>query len=139
MNTKSLLKRSAMISACITATLIVSGAAHAHHSWALYDLPTCKTVEGTVRTFEWNFPHTWLWVYTPNNKGGQDIWGFEGEPPSNLSEHGWSKTTLKKGDKITVKFSPLKDGRMGGAYSKVTLPSGKVMLGPRGGADVCAK
>ncbi|MGC3981624.1 MAG: DUF6152 family protein [Steroidobacteraceae bacterium] len=128
-----------MASALLLSCLSMSGAAQAHHSWALYDLPTCKVIEGTVRTFEWNFPHTWLWVYVPNAKGGQDIWGFQGEPPSNLSEHGWTNTTLKKGDKIKIKFSPLKDGRNGGAMSQVTLPTGKVMIGPRGGADVCAK
>lgn len=127
------------VAALVTVTGLLGTPAQAHHSWAAFDLTTCKVVEGTVRTFEWNFPHTWLWVYVPNKKGGEDVWGFEGEPPSNLGEHGWTRASLKKGDKVKVKFSPLKDGRNGGGFSRIVLADGKVLLGPRGGKDICAK
>jgi hypothetical protein len=110
----------------------------AHHSFSMFDNKQCKSIVGTVRNFEWNFPHSWIWLNVANSKGGIDVWGFEGEPPSNLAQHGWKKTTLKKGDKVTLRYSPLKDGQNGGAYSVATLADGTVLSGMRGRSDICA-
>jgi hypothetical protein len=110
----------------------------AHHSFAMFDNSKCANLSGTVRVMQWNFPHTWIWLNVPDGKGGIVAWGFEGEPPSNLSQEGWKKTTLKKGDKITVRYSPLRDGRNGGAFSAVTLADGSVLASVRGRNDICA-
>jgi hypothetical protein len=118
---------------------VTSSEAPAHHSFAMFDNGTCRDITGTVRTFQWSFPHSWIWINVPNPKGGIDTWGFEGEPPSNLAQDGWTKTSLKKGEKITVRFSPLKDGRNGGAFSVVTLADGRQLVSERGRNDVCAK
>lgn len=129
------LMRTLVLSLCGVTAGLSGDIASAHHSFANFDNTKCVTLAGTVRNYEWTFPHSWIWITVQNNKGGTDIWGFEGEPPSNLSQRGWSKTSLKKGDKITVKFSPLRSGQMGGAFSSVTLPDGKVLAGAR---DACS-
>jgi len=115
----------------------VSQSALAHHSFASYDMETCKTLEGSVRNFQWTFPHTWIWLFVTNEKGEQDIWGFQGEPPSNLGQDGWTKTSLTKGDVIKITFKPLSDGRNGGAFSMVEKADGTRLVGPVGHEDPC--
>jgi Family of unknown function (DUF6152) len=116
-------------SALAITTLLTSGSAFAHHSQALFDMSKCQTLEGTVRTFEYQFPHSWLWVVVPNAKGSEDVWGFESASPSQMIEvePRWKKDVVKKGDKVKVKFSPLRDGRTGGAMATLTLPDGTTL------------
>ena len=118
--------------------LTAASTSNAHHSFAMFDNTKCFNISGTVRTMQWNFPHSWIWLNVPDGKGGVVAWGFEGEPPSNLSQEGWKKTSLKKGDKVTVRYSPLRDGRNGGAFSGVTLADGSVLASVRGRNDICA-
>lgn len=124
--------------ALIVSTSVAGGAAMAHHSQALFDMTKCQTISGTVRTFQYQFPHSWLWLVVNNDKGAQDVWGFESSAPSQMMElePRWKRDVVKKGDKITVKFSPLKDGRTGGAMASVTLPDGTVL---RAATPACAK
>lgn len=122
--------KKARLRALFAATfLIVMGGVSpsAHHSFAPFDVTTQKTVSGAVKQVEWTNPHTWIWVDVPNDRGGVDAWGFEGMSPNYLARRGWSKDTLKPGDKITVAFRPLKDGSKGGMFVNATLASGKVM------------
>ena len=130
--------RPKFLAAWLLALAAVAGEAPAHHSFSMFDNATCRDITGTVRAFQWNFPHSWIWINVPNAKGGVDAWGFEGEPPSNLAQDGWTKGSLKKGEKVTVRFSPLRDGRNGGAFSAVTLRDGKQLASPRGRNDICA-
>lgn len=107
-------------------------AAFAHHSTAMFDLTKTVTVHGTVESFEWTNPHTWIWLNVENASKGTDRWGIEGMSPNFLSRTGWTRHALKAGDKVTAEINPLKDGRNGGFCVSVTLPDGKV-LRSRGG------
>ena len=106
----------------------VCGTAYAHHSFSMFDMKTTKTIAGTVKTFEWTNPHTWLWIMVPNEKGELEQWGIEGMSPNYLGRRGWSKSTLKAGDKISVVVRPLRDGSRGGMFVRATLADGKVLL-----------
>ena len=123
----------------MTAGLLGSGPALAHHSFAMFDMSTTKAVSGAVTDFQWTNPHTWIWLNAPTAAGGVELWGVEGMSPNFLERRGWSKTTLKVGDKVTVFIHPLKDGGKGGSFVKITLPDGKEMnmMGayPGGGAS----
>lgn len=126
------------LAACAATMLMMSGAAQAHHSKAMFDSSKCSTLEGTVRTFEWAYPHSWLWVYIHNATTGDDeVWGFESMSPSQLYgvDHRWTRDALKKGDKVQIRFSPTKDGSHAGSMNSVTLPDGRVFLGA---PDACA-
>lgn len=117
--------------------LALPGVAQAHHSYAMFDKTKTLEVTGTVRTVQWTNPHVYIWIYVPNGKGANDVWGVEfGAGPNGLERHGWSRNSINPGDKITMKINPLKDGRTGGLFLNVKLPNGKVMnLGgqPEGG------
>jgi uncharacterized protein DUF6152 len=115
-----------------------SGNAFAHHSQVLFDMTQCLTISGTVRTWQFESPHSWLWVVVPNARGSSDVWGFEASSPAQMieAEHRWKRDVVKTGDKVTVRYSPLKDGRTGGALNTVTLPDGTTL---RAATPACAK
>jgi hypothetical protein len=103
--------------------------AYAHHSFGMFDVKKCLTMAGTVKKLEWEYPHIWLWLVTEGADHSQVIWGFEGGDPGTLAVQGWNADILKKGDKITVYFNPLLDGRKGGSMRVVVLPNGNVVSG----------
>ena len=120
--------RSKLTKFALAAALVgFSAAGPAHHSFSMFDMKTTKTLAGTVKQFEWTNPHTWLWIYVPNEKGEMEQWGIEGMSPNYLGRRGWSKNTLKAGDKVTLEIHPLRNGEHGGTFLNVTLPGGKVM------------
>ena len=82
---------------------------------------------GTVKRLDWTNPHTWVWVDVPNEQGGTDTWGFEGMSPNYLARRGWTKSTLKPGDTISVVFRPLRDGSKGGSFMNAKFPDGRVL------------
>ena len=107
--------------------LAAGATATAHHSFAPFDLTMEKTITGTVSKFEWTNPHSWIWVDVPNEKGGLDSWAVEGMSPNYLARRGWTKTTLKPGDKVTIAVRPLRSGENGGMFVRATLADGRVL------------
>jgi hypothetical protein len=100
----------------------------AHHSTALFHWGQEKKLENaTVERWDWTNPHVFLYVRVPNKAGGTDRWAFEGMSPNHLSREGWTKRTLKPGDKINLTYYPLKDTRKGGFNVSVTFPGGKTI------------
>jgi hypothetical protein len=103
--------------------LACAGTALAHHTYAMFDTTRQLSVSGVVAKFEWKNPHTYLWVYVPSttSAGTYDLWAFENASPSLLSKKGWSKESLKPDDKVTVVYSPLRDGKPGGHCLKISI------------------
>lgn len=104
----------------------------AHHSTAMFDYSKSKTLNGVVRVFQWTNPHSFIQVTVPDGKGGQQEWSIECGTPTQMALTGWSKTSLKHGDKVTVAIAPLRDGTNGGTLRTATLADGTVL---RGAAD----
>jgi hypothetical protein len=121
------ISKGALAATCAALGAVVWGTALAHHSFSMFDMKATKTITGTVKQFEWTNPHTWLWIYVANEKGDMEQWGIEGMSPNFLGRRGWSKNTLKPGDKVTLDIHPLRNGEHGGTFLNVTLPDGKVM------------
>jgi hypothetical protein len=122
-------RHTAITAMVLGAAALTAGVAPAHHSQAMFDMGRCDALSGTVRTFQFQYPHSWLWVYVPNKQGEQDIWAFEFAAPSNLmqADKRWTRDVVKKGDKVTVNFSPTRDGRKAGSMAAVTLPDGSML------------
>ena len=87
----------------------------AHHSAAMFDDTKVSEVSGTVKELQWANPHIWLQVIVEEN-GKTMEWSFEGGSPNSLSRQGWRATTFKAGDKVTVRFNPMKDGTLAGQF-----------------------
>ena len=101
--------------------------AAAHHSFAAFDMTNQKTVTGAVKQVDWTNPHIWIWIDVANDKGGSDTYAFEGMSPNFLARRGWTRSTLHKGDTITVSYRPMRDGKNGGMFISGTMASGKVL------------
>jgi hypothetical protein len=111
------------------AALACTGSAWAHHSIAVFEWGDEAIIEGTVDEFHWSQPHGFIWLSVPGNNGKVEQWGFEGMSPSRLGRHSWTSRSLVSGQKITLTYYPLKDGRHGGFFVRVTLPGGKTLEG----------
>jgi hypothetical protein len=86
-----------------------------------------KSVTGTVKQVDWTNPHIWIWIDVTNDKGGADTYGFEGMSPNFLARRGWTRTTLKAGDTVTVSYRPMKDGSKGGMFISGKMTTGKIL------------
>ena len=120
----------------VTAAVVWLGAfpASAHHSYAVFDRTKSTTVTGTVAKLELTNPHGYVWVYVPNSESpnGYDLYSFENGPPGVMARVGWTQDTLRPGEKISVEYWPLKDGRTGGHLLKVTHADGRITPGDPG-------
>src|SRR5882762_8943794 len=95
----------------------------AHHSTTMFDHAKVVSIAGTVKEVHWTNPHVAIFVYGTLAAGGEPtLWLMEMTSPGNLVRAGgWSRTAVKPGDKVTVDFAPLRDGKKGGALKKITL------------------
>jgi hypothetical protein len=109
------------------AGLSAAGAAWAHHSFAMFDQTKQVSVTGTVKDFQWTNPHAFIEV----DDGKGKVWSVELNSPNNLRRQGWTREAMKAGDHVTVVLNPLRDGKPGGLFNAVTLPSGKVLGNPK--------
>jgi hypothetical protein len=66
-------------------------------------------------------------IDVPNESGQSVTWKVEMTSPAFLIRAGWKSSTLKPGDKVTVKVFPLRDGDPGGLFQSVTLASGEIL------------
>ncbi|HTP38476.1 MAG TPA: DUF6152 family protein [Steroidobacteraceae bacterium] len=109
------------------ALLLFPALALAHHAATMFDGTRTVTLSGTVKTFEWTNPHVWLWVNVIDDKGVVTPWGIETANLSMARRLGMDRNSFKPGDRITLTFNPLKDGREGGRFRKAVFADGHVI------------
>jgi len=108
----------------LAATLLAlfSGAAVAHHSFAMFDQDKEVKLVGTIKEVQWTNPHIWVQVMAPNPADGQMVeWSIEGGSPNGLTRQGWRRNSLKAGDKVEITIHPLKNGENGGSLMRVLV------------------
>jgi hypothetical protein len=111
--------------------LFVLATAYGHHASVGIDRSKTVTVEGSIKEFRWANPHSWIELEVTTN-GKTELWNFEMLPPSYLVPAGWTRSTIKAGDRVKVTANGFLDGSPGGLFVSITLPDGKT-LGQRGG------
>lgn len=102
-------------------SLALAAPATAHHAFAMFDTNREVTLEGTVREFQWTNPHTWVQLLVKDASGKEVEWSIEGSSPNNLARFGWTRNSLKSGDRVQAVVHPLKDGSIGGSLVKITV------------------
>ena len=104
----------------------LAGPAQAHHSFAMFDQKKIVTLVGTVAEFQWTNPHAFIEIDVPG--GGKVVhWSIELNSPNNLKRQGWSRASLKTGDKISLRMNPLRDGKPGGLFLDLKKADGKLL------------
>jgi len=119
-------RRGRLLLAALAVT-VSTATARAHHSTAMFAMEKTVEVKGTIKEFQWTNPHTWTVVEVEGDPAVAGEYGLEGMSPNYLSRNGWTKRTLKPGDKITVAVHPLKDGRKGGFMVSAKLADGTLL------------
>ncbi len=104
----------------------VAGSAVAHHSGRFFADETVK-MTGTVKEMQLTNPHSWLEIMVPDEDGELVQWSIEMSAPVVMFRRGWTRSTVKPGDEVTVVARPMRDGRPGGAYVNITLPDGSTL------------
>ncbi len=99
----------------------------AHHSFAAeFDSKKPVTLTGTVTKIDWANPHVWFYMNVKDTATGKVTnWGFEMGPPHLLQGSGWTRTTMKIGDQLTVNGSLAKNGAPRVNARSVTTLDGK--------------
>jgi hypothetical protein len=105
--------------------LAVSSPAWSHHSHAMFDHDKEVTVTGTVSQWIFRNPHVFLYVDAKTAAGETITYTVEMSNIANMLKVGFTSTTFKAGDTVTVTLHPLADGRPGGNYIVATSADGK--------------
>jgi len=108
----------------IVGLLAVSVPLFAHHGNAGYDNKTV-TVKGTVTSWAWTNPHTFLKLDVKDDKGVVTHWIAEWNAPSTLVNFGITAKSFKVGDEVTITMTGMaKTGAPVGRLVKAVFPDG---------------
>ena len=112
----------AVVIAGIAVLASVAGV-NAHHSFsAEFDASKPFKMTGTVTKVEWMNPHTFFYIDVTDEKTGKVTnWAMEMGSPNGLMRAGWTRNTMKIGDKVSVEGSLAKDGSPTGNARSVTM------------------
>jgi hypothetical protein len=125
-----------MAIALMSGLAIFSTAAFAHHGGAAYDMTKPIVLKDAVITqFLWINPHPLIKADYKDEKGNVEHWTMEmgSTPASELI--GWTRTSLKPGDVVTLYVWQAKTHLTVGRFNKVVFADGKVMRDTQTGAD----
>ena len=105
----------------------------AHHSVsAEYDTTKSNTIDGVVTRVWFRNPHVRYYITVVGSNGEEVLWNAHGHNVSYLSQIGWTKSTVKVGDKITMMGDASRDGSPKMFIRSIKLPTGKVIINGRG-------
>ena len=119
----------------VAAAIAVAGGAApaaAHHSFAMFDASMSQALVGTVKEFQFVNPHAWIYLNVADASGKVTEWEIECGGAPGLRRQGWTPTSLKPGDKVTVNVNPMRNGTPGGAFISLVKADGTT-LGDSGG------
>jgi hypothetical protein len=124
--------RMSFLAVCI-GLLTLASVAFAHHGTANYDTNKTITVKGVVTGFEFINPHVQIYWEAKDDSGTTQKWQGELTSPNRLTRVGWSKSSIKPGDSITISGYPTKSGSNEVWIQKVVMGNGEEL--PTGGGN----
>ena len=111
--------------ALLIGLVTLASVAFAHHGTANYDTAKMVTVKGAVTDFQFINPHVIIAMDGKDETGKTQKWQGELTSPNRLSRAGWTKSSVKPGDTITISGYPSKSGSPEIWIQKVMLASGE--------------
>jgi hypothetical protein len=115
------------LSAVLGLALFHPTSAFSHHSNVAFEVNKIITVTGVVKEFRWVNPHTFIYLTADDGKGGKVEWVCEGRAPGILLRSGWTRSSVKAGETVTIDMSPAKDGTKTGLVARVTKADGTIL------------
>ncbi len=98
--------KNSTVTSALVACLAIALPAHAHHSFAEYDLQHPIEIEGTLRDVMWQNPHVRFNLQSVDKQGRTIEWTVESHSVSILRRTDVKQEDLKAGDKIKVFGAP---------------------------------
>ena len=117
--------------------LLAGGPAVAHHSVsAEFDSARRVELTGVVTKIEWTNPHTYFYIDAANPRTGNvEIWALELGSPNGLMRQGFTRSSMKIGDVVTVAGTLAKDGANKANTKSVVLSDGKTLFAVSSGTE----
>ena len=97
----------------------------AHHSDSVYDQEHLTVITGTVSQFEFVNPHQLIHLDVKDDQGKVVQWVALGGAPNQMRRLGWSSSTLKIGEQLTITGFQFRDGRPVMLHLRVTRANGE--------------
>jgi hypothetical protein len=83
----------------------------AHHSFAVFfDEANTVSVTGVVQDFQFRNPHGIIRLAVKASDGSEQVWKAETNSPTILERRGWSRSSIKPGETLTIEGWPARDG-----------------------------
>jgi hypothetical protein len=108
-------------------TALLNSPVLAHHAEALFDHSQTLAASGSVMEYLWANPHTNIYLEVADDAGRSNLILFEGGPAVAMRRWGWTRDTLKVGDKLLINYYPRRDLKPGGQLISATLPDGRTL------------
>jgi len=118
--------------AMVTGLLLNPASVLAHHGTnASYDPTKAVTLTGVVTKFTFRNPHAYIEFDVKNENGEIVHWVGEMNSPTVLKAAGWTDTTIKAGDELTMTLNPSRAGTPRGVVNRMrpVMANGKQVLG----------
>ena len=113
----------------LAAVLVVAATSGlAHHGSAEYDVTREVTLRGRVAEFRWTNPHVRIVVESSDGSGGVEMWDCEGPPLTWAAQRGWTASTLRPGEAVSIVMYPPKQTRRSGLVKRIERADGDVLL-----------
>lgn len=91
------------ILAAVVTALLWTATAAAHHPFSdEFDRTKTVTLTGTVSKIEWQNPHVYVYLDVKDPSGTVNNWKVEMSSPDALTKEGWTRTSVKPGEQVTV-------------------------------------
>ena len=114
----------------------MAGSSFEHHSGATFDMTSPVVLEGAVVTeFLWVNPHPLIKADYTDEQGNVQHWTMEMGSTVSVQLLGWTTSTVRPGDVVTLYVWQAKTGAHVGRFNKVEFPDGTVMRDSQRGAD----
>ena len=98
----------------------------AHHAFSTeFNMDKPITLEGVVTRIEWENPHVHFYIDVTGADGAVVNWSCETGGPNRLTRRGWTRETLKPGDKVIVHGFVAKDASHSVDGRQVTFADGR--------------
>jgi hypothetical protein len=113
--------------AVLVALLFAARPALAHHARAMFDIAKNIKYQGVVVQYQWQNPHSHLVVRVgaaAKDRSTVGTWDIEASSINVMVGGGWTPTTYKPGDPITVVAHPMKNGSKGALLFYAIKPDG---------------
>ena len=117
------------ILAALAVVLLISPALSAHHGQAGYNTTETVTVSGTVTEFQFVNPHSIVTLAVKDDKGETQSWQGELTSPNHLLRAGWTATTLKPSDQVTMLGYRAKSGANSMWITKISVNGEELKMG----------